>query len=391
MEYAQAAAAPAPPSRVTSTWAEIARSPALMCWCVFLIMTPFYVLPVGLPQPADMLVPVLAPIALLTWDRRLDARTARTVRALVLFTLWVAIVNYGWAAILWKWTNRRDFVLHPLYYIFNLLLFTSAIVLARRDRLLFLRTTVFILFLSILLQVAASFVNRTKLYRGELYFDSPNQLGYYALLCACIFAATQRPLGIPRLWSSLGVAGCAYLAVLSASRASLAGILLLLFVLVFSNPRTIILATLVGLALTTVGGPLKHAIDASENRIEHDRFHKLSFAEERGYDRLWNYPQYLLLGAGEGDYSRFVKEGDHGRELHSSFGSIVFCYGLVGTTLFMIFLVRVVRGTSLRQGMMLVPALVYTVAHQGLRFTMFWIALAVFVVLKQTGPPEKRR
>ena len=355
---------------------------------LFLLLIPIYVLPVGLPQPADLLVVVLAPIALIRWDRRLDIATATTIKALIWFTLWVALVDYGWAFILWKWTNRRDFIVHPLYYLFNLALFVSAILIARRDRRLFLRATTRIAFITIIVQVAASFVYRTKLYRGELFFDSPNQLGYYALLCACLFAVTQRPLGTSRLWSAVGVSGCAYLAVLSASRASLAGIVLLFFVLVFSSPRMIIACSLIAVALSSLGGPLSHAIDASEDRITHDRFRKLSFAEERGYDRLWNYPQYLVLGAGEGDYKRFVKEGDSGRELHSSFGSVLFGYGIVGMTLFGIFVVRVVRGASLRSTLMLVPALVYTIAHQGLRFTMFWVALAVFVVLKQL-PPEK--
>ncbi len=384
-------AAASPPRRRVSTWAQIRRQPALMCWCVFLLLVPFYIFPVGLPQPADLLCFILAPLAFVTWDRRLDPGSARTVRSLIWFTVWVAVVNYTWALILWKWTNRRDFVVHPLYYLFNLLMFTSAIVIARRNRLLFLRATVMVAFVAVVLQVAASFVYRTRMYRGELFFDSPNQLGYYALLCACLFAITQRPLGFPRWWAAIGVSGCAYLGLLSASRASLAGILMLLAVLVFSNPRTIVLSVLVAIAMISVGGPLSHAIDNAENRITHDRFHKLSFAEERGYDRLWNYPEYLPLGAGEGDYSRFVKEGEHGRELHSSLGSVLFGYGFVGITLFGVFLFRVVRGAQMRNTLMVLPVLAYTVAHQGLRFTMFWVALAVFVVLKELGPPEKRR
>jgi hypothetical protein len=383
----------APTLRARSIWAQVRRQPAVLLWCAFLVLIPLYILPVGLPQPADFIVFLFAPVALLTWNRRLDTGTAKTVRGLIWFTFWIALVNYAWAFILWKWTNRRDFVLHPLYYLFNLVLFVSAILVARRDRRLFLAATVRVAMFTVLVQVAASFVYRTQLYRGELFFDSPNQLGYYALLCACMFAITQRTLGIPRLWSAVSVSGCAYLALLSASRASLAGILLLLFVMVFSNPRTIVLSSIIALALISLGGPLSHAINAAEDRITHDRFRNLSFAEERGYDRLWNHPEYLVLGAGEGDYKRFVREGDSGRELHSSLGSIAFGYGIVGLTLFGVFLARVVRGASLRNSLMFVPALVYTVAHQGLRFTMFWVVLAVFVVVKQLSaqPREPSR
>lgn len=381
-----------PISRVVPVrWTQALRSPALVCWCVFVLLVPLYILPVGLPQPADLLLFVLAPLAAFGWDRRLDARTARTVRALFWFTVWVAIVNYTWASILWKWTSRRDFVVHPLYYLFNFAMFVSGILISRRNRLVFIRATAVVAFVTVIGLAAVSFFYGTTLYRGQLLFDSPNQLGYFALLCACLFAMTSPVYGLSRKWSAVGVALCAYLAVLSASRASLAGIVVLLFLLVFQNPRTIIIGAIVAIGLMSVGGPVSHAIDASEERIAHDRFHQLTFAEERGYDRLWNYPEYLPLGAGEGEYARFMKEGEIRREIHSSFASILFGYGIVGLALFGVFFVRVLRGATRRNMLLIVPALVYTVAHQGLRFTMFWIVLAVFVVLKQPDPAERAR
>jgi hypothetical protein len=281
--------------------------------------------------------------------------------------------------------NRpKDFIIHPLYYLFNLAVFFSALAIARRDRMRFLRITVDVVYLTIFVQLGASFFYRTDMYRGSVFFNSPNQLGYYALLSACLFAMTQRMLGTHRLKAAIGVSGCAYLAVLSASRASVAGIAVLLFVLLFSNPRTIILASLAALALVTAGGPIAKAIDTAQTRATTVRNPQISFAEERGYDRIYQHPEYLLTGAGEGAYERFThSEREAGREVHSSFGSILFGYGLIGVSIFAVFFWRVVRGAPLRTSLMLVPALVYTVAHQGLRFTMFWVVVAAFVVMKQ--------
>jgi hypothetical protein len=370
-------------------WQHVLRNPALMVWCLFLLLTPLYIAPSGLPQPGDALVFLLVPLALAAWDGRLDKQTGRTFRALVWFTVWVFVVNYGWALVLWRWSKPKDFLIHPLFYIFNVAVFFAALVIARRDRKRFLRITVDIVFATVVIQFFASFVYRTELYRGELFFNSPNQLGYYALLSACLFAMTQRPLGISRLRSGFGVTCCAYLAILSASRASAAGIAVLLFVLLFSNPRTIIIASLGAIALFTIGGPLTKAIDTSQQRAEEGVRHG-TFAEERGYDRIWQYPEYLPLGAGEGAYERFARPGESARELHSSFGSVLFGYGILGVTLFLVFFVRVVKGASMRSSLMLVPALIYTVAHQGLRFTMFWVVLAAFVVLKQVQAPPRK-
>jgi hypothetical protein len=365
------------------SWITGLRRPAIVVWCLFVLLNPLYIAPSGLPQPGDALVFPLVPLALYSWDGKLDRDSARILRALLWFTLWVCAVNYGWATVLWKWDNRKDFILHPAFYIFNAAVLFSALLIARLDKIKFLRITFEVVFATIVVQTVASFFYRTALYRGELFFNSPNQLGYYALLAACLIAMVQRPLGISRLRSSFAVTCCAYLAMLSASRASVAGIAMLLFVLLFSSPRTIIIASLVAVALVSLGGPIAKGIDTYQTRATEVRNPKVSFAEERGYDRIWQHPEYLLLGAGEGDYARFAQPGERPRELHSSFGSVLFGYGIVGMGFFLFFFLRVIKGASLRSTLMLVPALMYTIAHQGLRFTMFWIVLAVFVVLKQ--------
>ncbi len=377
-------------ARPPRMWHGLLRSPALLVWCSFLVLVPVYIVTSGLPQPSDALIVLLVPMVLYGWNGRLDREHTRILRALMWFILWVFVVNYGWAAVLGRWGRFKDFVIHPFYYLFNAGVLFGALLLARRDRERFLRITVDVVFATIALQVVSSFYYRTNLFRETGFFNSPNQLGYYALLAACLFAMTQRPLRISRLRASIAVTSCAYLALLSASRGALAGIAVLLFVLVFSNPKTVIIASVAAIGLLVVGGPVSKAIDAAEQRTTQVRNPNITFAEERGYDRIWRNPEYLLLGAGEGAYERFAAPGEHARELHSSFGSVLFGYGVVGISLFLVFFVRVIKGAPWRMSAMLVPALVYTVAHQGLRFTMFWVVLAVFVVLKQ-GPPASRQ
>lgn len=366
----------------------LVRSPALLLWSVFVLLSPLHVLPKGMPQPGDFLILLVAPVTLLGWDGKLSREHTRMVRPLLWFAVWVAIVNYAWALVLWRFSDPRDFVLHPFFYVFNVLVFVAALILARRDGEHFVRVTVEVTYITIVVTVVASFVMRDQ-YRTQVFFNSPNQLGYYSLLSACLFSIAQRHVGMSRIKASVGVTCCAYLALLSASRASLAGILILLVVLVFSNPRIIIAGVFAAVALVSITGPISDAIDFNQQRALEDRDPQTSFAEERGYDRLWRHPEYLLTGAGEGAYERFVfRAGEPKRELHSSFGSIVFSYGVVGTALFLVFFVRTVRGASLRMTALFIPALVYTVAHQGLRFTTFWIVLAVFVIIKMM--PERQ-
>jgi hypothetical protein len=378
---------PIAPPRAYSL-AELLGNPGLAVWCLTLILTPFYVVDSGLPQPGDALVIFLLPLSLARWDGRFDKPTSRMLRALLWFTAWVFVVNLAWALIQGSWENPKNFLIHPLFYAYNAAVLISALILARPNPARFIRLTVDVTLLMVLFQVGASFFYRTELYRGTLFFNSPNQLGYYSLLAAVLFAMTQQPLGLSRVRAALGVTGCAYLAVLSSSRASLAGILVLLLVLVFSNPRAVIIGSLVAVALTMLGGPLADALETSQTRtlVQHGG-PQVGFAEERGYDRIWEYPEYLLLGAGEGDYARFAKPGQSAREIHSSLGTVVFGYGVIGVFLFMTFAVRMVRGGTLRTSIMMIPAVTYTVAHQGLRFTSFWVVVAAYIMLKQAARP----
>lgn len=365
-----------------SLYAWTVRKPAYFVWALFVLLGPLYVAPNGLPQPGDILIFLVVPLSLVGWDGRFDRMTTRTLKPLLWFTLWVFFVNYAWATVLGKFDRLKDFLIHPFFYLFNVAIFISALILARRNREPFLRLTMSVVYATIFIQVIASFVFRGGPERVTLFFNSPNQLGYYALLAACLFAMTQRPLGFSRLRSGIGVTCCAYLSILSASRAAMGGIAVLVFVLVFANPRTIILASVAAIALMTAGGPLANAIDNAQYRSQALSRHG-TFAEERGYDRLWLFPQYLVTGAGEGEYGRFVRPGEQGRELHSSFGSVLFGYGVLGITLVGLFFARVLKGSTWRDAFMLIPALSFAIAHQGLRFTMFWIVLAVFVILKQ--------
>src|SRR4029079_5761391 len=126
------------------------------------------------------------------------------------------------------------------------------------------------------------------------------------------------------------------------------------------------------------------AMGAVRDRLLNPSSHSdATFFQERGYDRIWRNQQYLLLGAGEGGLSRFddtayVKN----MEIHSSAGTILFSYGIVGSILFLVFMWRLIRGARARLVITLLPPLLYTGAHQGLRFTMLWIGLHVFIALK---------
>lgn len=373
------------PKTASALRRELLKSPPLLGWCLFLLLMPFYLFPVGLPQLDDFIVVLLVPTVFVTWNGRLGRQSVSVLRALLLFTAWVVLVNLAWILIL---ANFGKDLRYPLFYIFNALTFLLALILHQRHQDSFIRLTLYCVFGSVVFQAAISLVIRTSSSRGTLFFDNPNQLGYYALLAACVIALTQRRMGFGLLKSGVGLTCCGYLALISASRSAVLGVVILAILTMFLNPRLILIGSFAAMVLVLVGGPLADAVETMQTRLNTAHGDdQLSFFEQRGYDRIWTNKEYVLLGAGEGARVRFQENTiiKHA-EIHSSIGTILFSYGLVGLTLFFVFLGRLVRGAALRSTMVLVPPLVYTIAHQGLRFTMLWVLFALFTALKERPP-----
>jgi hypothetical protein len=378
--------------RIPSTLAGILREtarlihdPALLLWCLYLCLVPYYVFYSGLPQPGDMLVLLLVPVALRAWNGRLDRTARRPLSTLIAFTLWVLLINWGWAVLVGNFAlfGPDTFVVFPIYYVYNTAVFLVVCVLYQRYGVRFLWLTLHVVFFTVLVQVASSLVLHRTGGRGALFFNNPNQLGFFALVCASLIALGKRAIGFGALKSGLCLTMCCYLALLSASRAAVIGCAMLLAFTLISNPKQIVVVGVVILGLAAVGGPVIDAFGQTQDRLALDRYPHLSFFEERGYDRILAHKEYWLLGAGEGGTSRFADTTLIGAsEIHSSAGTLFFCYGIIGVVIFVMFLSRVVEGAPLATKLILIPTLAYTIAHQGLRSTSVWILFAVFVCVK---------
>jgi hypothetical protein len=360
------------------------RDPVNVVWAIYLLLVPVYVFASGLPQPGDWIILLFAPMVLARWDGRLSNNQRRPLRYLLVFTLYVAVENLIWSAALGAWTlsTTKGFTLATLFYIYNGVMFLSVLVLFRRYGEAFLRFTAKAVLFALLVQTALGFVKGGHSLRATAMFNNPNQLGYYALLSISLLMLFQRRLYVSTLEVSIGAVASAYLTLISASKAALGAVGILIIVGMVVRLRTmLIIASVFGLSLV-IGNPMRDAIDRSMYRIETDE--SLGFWEERGYDRIWNNPEYVVYGAGEGGYVRFRDSTAIGaHEIHSSVGTLFFCYGIVGAILFGAFVVVALRGSELRVWLLVMPPFAYGMTHQGLRSTLLWVLLAVVVAMRE--------
>ncbi len=373
--------------RLTAEARAVLRDPILSLWALYVLLSPVYVFPSGLPQPGDLILIVLTPLTLATWDRRMAPITRRPLALLVAFTGYVLINNLTWTILTGSisLSLKKSFVLSPVFYVYNLIAFVTCLLLFRRYDRRFVTLTVWLSLASVVLQTLVTFVysgSNSDGGRGVGLFNNPNQLGYFAVLSASVILLGQRALRLSSWTVSVGLLCSTYLALYSASKAAIGCVAIIACVGVFARLRTVLLSLAVAGVALLAFDPASAVLARAQDRIRTDQ--TAGFFEERGYDRITSHPEFWLLGAGEGKYERFADTtviGDH--ELHSSAGTVFFCYGVVGSLLFLAFLGRLMVGAPLRVMVLLLPAAAYGLTHQGLRVTLFWMLLALFLCLKE--------
>jgi len=207
--------------------------------------------------------------------------------------------------------------------------------------------------------------------RTVVFFQNPNQLGYFSLLSAGILTIGVRQRALTPMVFIGGLICCLWLAQLSLSKAAMASIVVLL---AYGGLRTAksIAWSAVAVAAVIGFGVLDDRIELFETRFSTVGEQSDDSIAGRGYDRIWLHPQMNILGGGEGGMWRWDSFLDTG-EMHSSWGTILFSYGIPGSIAMLVFLSRL----SFRLGLVsLVPittVFLYGLTHMGLRFVPMWI------------------
>lgn len=362
-----------------------------LVWFAHLMLAPIYVFNAGLPQPADFLVGVLFLLLLLFRGLEVPRGTKPVLVAMTAFVFYVAVVDAVW----WLKLRNNQFLIAPLYYVFNLaacLVFLAQYHWFGRS---FLKWTVIAIFCSVLFQFLVGIqlwgfqVGRGI--RVALFFRNPNQTAYYAVLCGSIVLICSRLRCVPQWAGSLLLpfyAMLCYIVATSESRAGLAAVAMLILLQCLRGIGGILLgfALILVASYSDVGGELRYRI---MERIEQKN---KSFQEEltyRGYARIWRQPEYLAFGAGEGAYDRF--DTLRGHELHSTFGNVLMSYGVAGSLLLVCVFWMLGRQVGWLSLLYLFPVWIFGLTHNGIRHTEFWLLPLVLWCAHRSEEPVDGR
>jgi len=356
-----------------TSWIDLRGGWPEFLWGAVILSLSFNVYGPGNPQPGDFMMVALLCVPILLVRFKMPATIRRPVLALGAFVFYVFICNFTWAAV----TSEFDFFKASAFYAFNFSVFLGYLVMLGERGDDWLRWTLygFAATLVMLAVLSIPFADRAESGRLELFFVNPNQLAYHVLLCATIVVMLAPRYNVPRVILYGLLLFAFYIELRTYSRAGVLGIALLGALQVVQRPTvvTILVLPLFGLALYHD----LQALDADmwENRIETVQESTTEdYLTDRGVDRIVSHPEHLLLGAGEGYHLRF-----HPRklEIHSSAANLLFSYGVVGTMLFLLFLRWLMPTAGTRATLLMLPALSYSLFHQGMRARPFWLTLAV--------------
>lgn len=219
-------------------------------------------------------------------------------------------------------------------------------------------------------------------FRRTVTFNNPNQLGYWSLLVIStliiIFESVKNQTFFSRFFIVGSFIIALYLSIISLSKAAFISVFILGVLYFFKRPgNSILILALAYFLYGYIGQQNNNLISNLEKRINDIGKGSDDNLTGRNYDRVWRYSEYLVFGAGDGYYERF--EADN--EIHSSYASILFCYGIIGSIFFLYSFYHLFVRKKWNFIIYLIPMLAYGLTHMGLRAKLFWIILIAYFLL----------
>lgn len=344
-----------------------------------IVSLPLYILPSGMPQISHVLLIAFAAITHRKWLRY--TKIHHSVILLVVAFLWWVLVRQG-IYIVASAVGGWDFI---LFFSFNIVCFAALTIVFQNSGPNTSKAVLFAVVLSVGIALVGAAIGGSSIVKGqgEAYravgtFNNPNQLGYFSICAAGILLIMLRTINSYRVINILAVIGCAYLSILSLSKSAMIAFCIYALALVPGLKgwgRLVFFLALIALILFIGSADISHLkfIDRLAE-VGSDSDDNL---EARGYGILFEGGWGALFGWGDGYAQQLI-----GHEVHSTVGSIWISFGLVGLLPLVVLYLKLASSLIRTSGLIyaagiLLPTAIYGIAHNGFRFTVFWVFLAV--------------
>lgn len=344
-------------------------------WFLYLLLFPFQIFSPGSLQVSDYIILIGV---LINYKNIYKVSVyEKYPKMLLYFCLYSLFIGITFSLL----NSDLIFIKNPINYFYCLLFLYFLITVSHKET--FFKFTLFGILFSTIIQflIFLKYGTNSDEIRMSLFFNNPNQLGFWALnyFLILILLKTQT-IYINSKIIYVPLILCVLFIIISISQAAILSILLFIiyFIFIFLRKRIflafilLILVTLLSIKFyTNINNVVivKNAIERVSDDQTNDDLDDNGL-EGRNYLRLINYPKYLFFGSAEGLNSRFGNKDMN--EVHSSFANLLFSYGIVGFIFFTIPYLYIISNKNLFTIVCFGIYLVFTLVHSTLRWPLFW-------------------
>lgn len=289
--------------------------------------------------------------------------------------------------------GEPKFIINSIFFLFNLILSCALYQFVRQNGLSTLVPGIIIaagIALVTILNTGVDLRGIGEPGRATGTFNNPNQLGFFSVCLLSITYLFYRS-GSVGYWFAAGLFAVAlFLSISSLSKAAMiANFVVIIIALKPASSRNAIFGWSAGTLAATIiiyqlfqGGAFDEYLFME--RILNMANESDSSLESRGYFAiLQGNALQLLLGLGTQGVDDIV-----GHEVHSTFGSVLNNYGLVGFAFFLMVWIIWCTGLWRQYGLtglvcLIAPVMLYGITHNGVRFTIFWLLFAASLAMAQ--------
>lgn len=345
-------------------------------------LSQFYFWSSGVPQFSHIFI-MGAILLLFSKSSKINIEYSNII---LLFVAYAICINFSWYLIVLD----SSYMMSTVYWIFNLLFFLLMMNLNQVQINFFYEKLLFLIPFSYIVEIIiwASNLGRYDFeprYNG--LFNDPNQMAFWVLSSCAIYLYISGN-GFKKITVYFLAL---FLILLTMSRSASIGFLMLTLGLIFSQKGDLNKRIFVFIGTLVLFGSLSYFLynlgvfDSVVLRFMEGLDQRDSQVEGRGLFSFLDYPQYLIFGAGQGAHWLYNPTGN---EIHSTWLGILFYYGIIGISLFLIFLYQIFKKLSLSNKMILLGPMLYGFTTYSARTIIFWFLLAAFLLFSNNNKDE---
>ena len=354
----------------------------------------FFILPNGFMQIFDLFF-ILNFFLYILKRKKISSEEIRCLTPFVLFIGIVCLVNIMWSI----YDESFSYLKSIIFYFYNLFFVLVNLRLFLENGPLYRKYLDKAVLINLVINLVLLTLGLGRQWQGRsyLYFGDPNQMSYFYV--STILISNLLNLKNKNIISILSL----LLIIMTSSRSGLLVISSYYILLIIKsrnslikkiqtkNLKKIIVTIFIFISFLTIyHQEINEQLAFTISRFGESGDDDTLFS--RGWDRIYFYPKYVILGSGEGGYEdgqKFSKSVFHSTlETHSTWANIILSYGVLGSFLFLNIIYKFLKYRDWY--LYFIPLFLNGLSKVDTRQTTFWFIIILMIYFSKNNNQKEK-